>query len=260
MRGKTILSGVTLLCALSLVGCAWASDETGAGYEVMAEDEAGASLDEVEQMDLKDQYQAAGERYGQLNELFGELQTEISDDAWTDNGGRSEIVPGQGNSLGRAPEGATGENSYFFTVSRWQATGRDVRAVLDKVAASWQERGWDVRGQGNESDADIRVTALTPDGYWFALEEDTKNQRLVLRGQSPVYWGPLDTLQEAIVERADAEDAAGQTWDTSEGDDESGQADRQPGEHRPFPDWNALDNHTPAPTSEAPPEWKTRDQ
>jgi len=255
-----MLGCATLLCVFSLAGCAWASDETAAGQEVTAEDDAGALLDEVEQMDLKEQYQAAGERYGQLNELFGELQTEISDDAWTDNGGRSEIVPGQGNSLGRAPEGATGENSYFFTVSRWQATDQDVHTVLEDVAESWQERGWEVQSQGgNEAHVDIRVTALTTDGYWFALEEDTKNQRLVLRGQSPVYWGPLDAIQEAIVERADAEDAAGQTWDTTDRDDGTGQADRQPGEHRPFPEWSALEHHTPVPTSESPPEWKTRD-
>ncbi|GAA2046870.1 hypothetical protein GCM10009720_29840 [Yaniella flava] len=256
-----MLGCATLLCVFSLTGCAWASDETGAGHDVTAKDEAGASLDEVEQMDLKEQYQAAGKRYVQLNELYGELQTEISDDAWTDNGGRSEIVPGQGNSLGRAPEGATGDNSYFFTVSRWQATDQDVRAVVGEVAASWQERGWEVQEQGSEVHVDIRVTALTPDGYWFALEEDTNNQRFVLRGQSPVYWGPLDAIQEAIVERADAEDAASQeTWDTTDRDDETGQADRQPGEHRPFPEWNALEHHSPAPTSESPQEWKTRDQ
>jgi hypothetical protein len=128
------------------------------------------------------------------------------------------------------------------------------------VAASWLERDWDVRGQGNEADVDIRVTALTPEGYWFALEEDTTNQRLVLRGQSPVYWGPLEAIQGAIVERADAEDAAGQAWDTTDRDDATGQADRRPGEHRPFPDWNALEQHAPAPASESPPEWQTRGQ
>lgn len=260
MSGKTVLRGVTLFFAFSLVGCAWVSDHSGAGPEVAAEDAAGASLDEVEQMDLKQQYQAAGDRYVQLNELFGELQAEISDGAWIDNGGRSEIVPGQGNSLGRAPEGATGDNTYFFKVARWHATDQDLRAVLDEFAASWQERGWEVRGQGNGAHVDIRITALTPDGYWFALEEDTKNQRLVLRGQSPVFWGPLDAIQEAIVERADVEDAAGQTWDTTDRDDETGQATREPGEHRPFPEWNALEHHSPAPTSDSTPEWKTRDQ
>jgi len=249
-----------LLCVLSLTGCEWALDETGAGHQVTAEDAAGAALDDAARMDLKDQYQAAWERYVQLNELFGELQAQIFDEMWTDNGGRSEIVPGQGNSLGRAPQGATGENTYFFGVSRWQATDQDVRAVLENVADSWQERGWEVGAQGNEAHVDIRVTALTPEGYWFALEEDTNNQRLVLRGQSPVYWGSLDAIQEAIVERADAEDAAGQAWDTSDRDEETGQAARQPGEYRPFPDWNALERHSPAPTPDPTPEWKTRDQ
>lgn len=124
-------------------------------------------------------------------------------------------------------------------MNRWQETERDLSTVLGETAESWQERGWDVSQQGNQAHPDIRITATTDSGYWFAVEEDQANQRVVLRGQSPVYWGPLDETQCAIVERAAVEEAAGQTWQSGDRDDETGQAIRQPGKYRPFSGWDA---------------------
>jgi len=248
MGYKAWVSTLMLVCALLLSGCGQ--------QEAQLEDDAGVTLSDVESMSLKYQYQLAEERYDRLNEFFGEVQTEISDEDWTDSGASSEIVPDQGSALGRAPEGATRDNSYYFTVSRWDATEEeDLRDLMASVAESWQAHGWDVAEQNTQASSASRLTALTPDGYWFALEEDRTTQELQLTSHSPVYWGDRRSLSRAISERREAQTAAGETWATADRDEETRQAVRRPGEYRPFPDWGILDNYTPEPTN-SPKPWE----
>ena len=61
---------------------------------------------------------------------------------------------------------------------------------------------------------------------------------------SPVYGGNYIELITAIDERTTAEDAADMPWVTTDRDDETGQAIRKPGEYRPFPAWDVIENTT----------------
>lgn len=239
MKIRSILLGFLLACSLTLNGCSSTTDEDSNDRAAALEDSAGVTLGEVQDMVIQEQYQSAEDRYVHLQELFGDLSADIHDGNWIDNGA-TEIVPAQGNTVGRAPEGATSDNSYYFSATRWHESDQDLRVVLDQAAASWQDREWQVNLQSNEISPDSRVTAVTPEGYWFALEPDTKNQQLLLRGQSPVYWGDYEELTRAISDRADVEDAAGMPWDTTDRDDKTGQALRKPGEYRPFPVWDVI--------------------
>ena len=237
MKGRFRITAIFLACVIVLSGCTSISaNDHGA-----SKDDAGQTLEDVQNMSMETQYNRAEEKYEQLNELFNELSAEIHDGTWVDNAGRREIVPGQGTSTGRAPEGGTRDNSYYFTVSRWHESDQDLHTALHRTATSWQDRGWDVNVQSTNISPDSRITARTPDGYWFALDPNTRNQVLELRGNSPVYWGNYLELIAAINERATAEDAAGMPWDTTDRDDETGQANRQPGEYRPFPAWDVIE-------------------
>ena len=154
MRYKAWISAVILTSALLLAGCGQP--------EAQLEDDAGVTLGEIEDMSLEDQYEVAGERYTQFNEFFGEVQTNISANDWIDTGVGSEIVPRMGSSLGRAPEGTTRDNSYYFTVARRYKPDEDLPDVMQRVADSWQARGWNLGEQNTQVSSARRLTALTP--------------------------------------------------------------------------------------------------
>ncbi|NWN89399.1 MAG: hypothetical protein HLX51_12835 [Micrococcaceae bacterium] len=214
--------------------------------------------EDAEQMSLEEQYEAAGLRYEEFNERFGQVQTKISDDGWFDGGSRSEIVPGAGGSLNRAPTGATQDNSYYFRVQRYLYTDQSLDALRDDIAASWEDRGWEIVSQGDETSGSARITAVTPEGFWFAAAPDPQQDRLTLTGHSPVYWGTYQLLIEAIAERRREQTQAGETWDTEDRDEQTGRAPRLPGEYRPFPAWELSDGSEPEVT--LPPEPWAEDQ
>lgn len=184
-------------------------------------------------MSLADQYHLAGEHYEQLNEFSGEVQRDIFDGEWLDTIKSPGAVPMQGGVLGRAPAGATNENSYYFTAERWYSTTEDLDPVIVKAAEAWDSWDWDVSEYSSELSGNPRVQAATPEGYYFQLKEG--NDELRLTGSSPVYWANLDELQDAVVQRLDAEDAAGTvTWDATDRDDDD-VGRRMPGEYPDFP-------------------------
>lgn len=88
------MAALLLVSGGVLAGCSPVADDDSAGREVLLEDHVGVSFRVAEQLSLEEHYQVAGGRYVELNELFGELQTDISADEWVDNGGRVELVPG----------------------------------------------------------------------------------------------------------------------------------------------------------------------
>ena len=221
-------SWVLLAGALVLTGCvqAQAQPET---------DQSGATASEAEALRLEEQYTLAGARYRALNERFAELQADVFADAWRDGSVSSELIPGQGYVLGNALHSDTRENSYYFTVSRWHPSERELTPVIQDIADSWDARGWRVSEETSEVNGEPRVSASTEDGFWFSAAAEDHTLRLT--GNSPVYWGDRQALSRAIADRRDAEDAAGAPWDTTDRDDR-GHAERLPGAFRPFPPWS----------------------
>lgn len=227
MRVKRSVLVAALACVLILSGC----------VEPAQIDASGASESETLEMSLEEQYELAGARHQELNERFAELQAEILAGKWQDGSVSSEVIPGQGGTRGNDLPGATNDNSYYFSVSRWYVTDEGLKPFLRKSAQLWAARGWDV-GEENYKNGTMRITTTTPEGFWFAAEE--QRGQLELTGMSPVYWGERRELSRAIAERRDAENDAGAPWSTTDRD-EKGHAYRVPGVFRPFPTWNALD-------------------
>lgn len=219
--------------ALLLSGCGSAMQT-----EREAEDAAGTTKREAMSMTLEEQYARAGERYTELNERFAELQREFFEDEWQDGSVSSEVVPRQGYVLGGALNGDDRENSYYFTMTRWYLTDEELKPLLRMVAESWKARGWEV-GEEASPNGRIRIVATTEERYWFAADE--ARGQLELSAHSPVYWGDQFALLEAIADRRDAENEAGAPWDTTDRD-EKGHAYRLPGDYRPFPAWEAVDD------------------
>lgn len=227
MRVKRSVLVAALACVLMVTGC----------VKPAQTDASGAIESEIVEMSLEEQYELAGTRHQELNERFAELQAEILEDEWQDGSVSSEVIPGQGGSRGNDLPGATNDNSYYFSVSRWYLTEEGVKPFLLKAAQSWEARGWEV-GEENYKNGTMRITAMTPEGFWFAIEE--QRDQMELTGMSPVYWGERRALSRAIAERRNAQDEAGAPWDTTDLD-EKGHAYRLPGVFRPFPAWNGLE-------------------
>ncbi|WP_187976999.1 hypothetical protein [Mycetocola sp. JXN-3] len=186
-------------------------------------------------LSLKEQYQRASGQYQELNERFAELQKEIYPGEWREGGTSSEVVPDQGFARGADLEGDTRENSYYFGTNRIFLSDDDLSTVFAKIVDSWRAKGWSVTG-GKRQNGVPRITATTPDGFWFEAKE--RPGELSLTGMSAVYWGDQYALLMAVAERRDAENAAGAPWDTTDRD-EQGYAYRLPGVFRPFPAWDA---------------------
>lgn len=230
INGATRCVLVILLGVIALTGCV---------QPPPVQDKSGMTESEAMSMPLEEQYDLAGDRYRDLNERFAELQVEMFRDEWRDGSVSSELIPGQGYTIGDALEGDTRDNSYYFTVSRWYMTDQDLKQLLRGTAKSWESRGWKVEEETSQVSGELRVVATTKDGYWFAAVEE--QDTLKLTGNSPVYWGERRALSRAIAERRDAENAAGASWDTADRNDQ-GHAYRLPGVYRPFPDWNTTLN------------------
>lgn len=95
-------------------------------------------------------------------------------------------------------------------------------------------------------------------GIGFAIEEERGKHHVVLRGQSPVYWARWMRSRMPSSNVLRQKMAAGQTWETDDHDNETGQAIRQPGEYRTFRAWDAAEGYSPEPSPA--PEWRTRDE
>ena len=223
---RLVLLGLVVACAIS--GCAALIEDR---------DVSGVTETEAMAMPLEQQYALAGERHRELQERFAELQREIYDGPWVEGGASSEVAPMMGNMNSFPLRGRTRDNCYEFVVSRRYETESEIRPLVERIAASWEARGWDT-GKDELSSGKIRVTATTEDGYWFEAFEDENS--LLLGGMSPVYWGDQLALMRAMGERRRAEDAAGAPWDTTDRD-ERRRAYRLPGVYRPFPAWDALE-------------------
>ncbi len=219
------MSGVIALavCTGVLTGCAQTPDER---------DPSGETAAEALELSTAEQVRLAGERYEALNDAFAEVQREVYSGEWRDGAASSELIPGQGFTIGGALESDTRENSYYFTTTRSFEPDEEVSRTLARAEESWAARGWDVSADDSSVNGERRVTATTEDGYWFSAS--AASGALQLTGHSPVYWGDRRAISRAVADRRDAEDAAGVPWDTADRDT-SGAASRMPGEYRPFP-------------------------
>lgn len=196
-------------------------------------DAAGAKKSEALSLAIERQFELAGLRYRDLNLRFAALQREIHEGPWRDVGTISEVAPWPEPVMGSSSLGTIREDGYHFAVFRELLTPGDPGSVLENVKTLWESRGWVVSHEDLGSWA--RITTYTPDGYWFALTDQVKT--MAFTAHSPGYWGAQDELLSAVGDRRRAEDAAGETWDTTDRDEE-GYAIRVPGEYRPFPDWD----------------------
>ena len=211
------------VCVGVLTGCAQVPDER---------DPSGATAAEALELSTAEQVRLADERYEALNDDFAEVQREAYSGAWRDGAVSSELIPGQGFTIGDALAGDTRENSYTFTTTRWFEPDEDVSAVIARVEESWAARGWEVSAKESSVNGERRVAAITEDGFWYSASASEGS--LQLTAHSPVYWGDRRAISRAVAERRDAEDAAGVDWNTADRD-ASGAASRIPGEYRPFP-------------------------
>ena len=225
MRAKRSGLVTALACVLMLAGC----------VKPAQTDASGAIENDALEMTIEEQYEVAGVRHQELNERFAELQAEVFKDKWREGGTHSEVIPWQGGVRGNDLPGSTDDNSYYFSVSRWYVTDEPLRPFLEKTTQLWEGRDWEV-GQEIYENGVMRITTTTPDGFWFALEE--QRGQLELTGFSPVYWGERRALSRAIAERRNGQDEVGAHWDTTDLD-EKGQSYQVPGVFRPFPAWNA---------------------
>ncbi|WP_187976694.1 hypothetical protein [Mycetocola sp. JXN-3] len=228
-RRRRVVGIAACVGILALSGCSIQDPVT---------DSSGITESEVKSMTLKEQYQRAGGQYQELNERVAALQKEIYPGEWREGGTDSEVVPGQGFTLGNSLKGDNRENSYYFNVFRMYITEDDLSPTFAEVARSWKAKGWEV-SDGKRHSGQPRITATTPDGFWF--EAKGSPGALELTGMSAVYWGDQYALVMAIAERRDAENAAGAPWDTTDRD-EQGYTYRLPGVFRPFPAWDAVAN------------------
>lgn len=124
-----------------------------------------------------------------------------------------------------------------IAITSLQSVGILLPKIWTRLSSKLPRRGilggWDVSDYSSELSGNLRVQAATPEGYYFQLKEG--NDELRLTGSSPVYWANLDELQDAVVQRLDAEDVAGTvTWDATDRDDDD-VGRRMPGEYRDFP-------------------------
>lgn len=124
-----------------------------------------------------------------------------------------------------------------IAITSLQSVGILLPKIWTRLSSKLPRRGilggWDVSDYSSELSGNPQVQAATPEGYYFQLKEG--NDELRLTGSSPVYWANLDELQDAVVQRLDAEDVAGTvTWDATDRDDDD-VGRRMPGEYRDFP-------------------------
>lgn len=196
-------------------------------------DAAGVTRSEALALPLERQFKLAALRYRDLNLRFAALQREMGQGIWRDGGAASEVAPWSEFTMGSSSLGTTRDDGYYFRVIRDLVNPEDADLSLAKVTALWESRGWVVSHEDLGSWA--RITTYTPDGYWFELTDHVGT--MAFTAHSPGYWGAQDELLSAVGDRRRAEDAAGETWDTTDRDEE-GYAIRVPGEYRPFPDWD----------------------
>src|SRR5690625_135870 len=236
MQPSTILRILAVAFVLLLTGCGTTSDT---GESTGAElDGAGMTQDEALSLELSQQYELAGQRYEATGELMGEVQQALHDGPWQDLSGGLEYYPSPAQSVGRAPTGATKDNSYYFRLARTlPVEDGSMMAVLRETREAWLAKGWDVEG-GETQTSTGRLAATTPEGYWVALQDFSDDgMELDLSIHSPVYWGEQYALGTRASQGRTAQDEAGMTWDTTDRDPETLRATRQPGEYRPFPSW-----------------------
>ncbi len=236
------LRGVGLRLSLHVIALVMALMMSGCGpQEDQMQDHTGTTQDQIQDLSIHDQYELAEQRYLELQELAGEVQSQIHDGDWAAPSVGSEINPRMGSSLGRAPEGATKNNSYYFDVFRTYAPAEDedLHDIIRQTSDDWADRGWQISIE--KIDNRTFLNATTSDHYWFELAENTHNDQLHFRGHSPVYWvTDYMELGRATQQRREAQNEAADEWPVA---DQSSETRRlfQPGEHRPFPAWEIID-------------------
>ena len=231
---RILMSALVLVATLAVTGCG--------SQEEALQDHTGTTQGEIEDLSIKEQYELAEQRYVALHEFSGEVQAQIHDGEWTASDAGADINPGAGSALGRAPEGATRENSYYFRTYReyTPSADEDLQEIIRQTAQDWQDRGWDVSIEDIELSDDIRVTAHTPDHYWFELAQSVQAGQLAFTGNSPVYWADRPDLADAIYERREAQDRTADDWPVEDQSPET-RCPFLPGDHRPFPAWDIVD-------------------
>lgn len=184
-----------------------------------------------------------GPQEDELQDHTGTTQAQIHDGGWAAPNAGAEITPRMGSDLGRAPDGATKDNSYYFDVFRTYQPAEDegLQDIIRQTADDWADRGWQVTVQTTSLDDRTYITTTTPEQYWFKLAESNLEGQLSFTGTSPVYWvTDYMGLGRATQERREAQNDAADEWPVA---DQSSETRRlfQPGEHRPFPAWEIID-------------------
>ena len=226
MNSNKVRAAAALLMGLLLMfaaGCASLTEK----------DSSGMTRGETMGLPFEEQYALAGERYVELNERFVELQREIFADEWQ-GVTSTDLIPRQGFTHGSALRGDGRRDSYYFSVWRAHPADGSTRMLFAAVERSWAERGWEVGEQVSEITGELRITADTPDGYWFAASEE--GNELHLSGSSPVYWGERRPLSRAINARKNAVLKETDPWF----EQPDGRKPALPGVYAPFPAWDTI--------------------
>ena len=189
---------------------------------------------------LEEQYAAAARRYSEVSELLAEVQNGYFVDEWEDSGVGADFVPMGGEGFAPFMSGASNDNSYVFRLHRYHAVEGSLEALIQRVADDWRERGWETKVSGPFAGYS-RVATVTPGGFSLTAQED--DGMLTLIASSPAYWGDPDALAAAVIERGEAESAAGVHGSKYARVD--GFARLLPGAYRPFPAWDALEKYPP---------------
>lgn len=203
--------------------------------EEPAVDEAGHTED-ARQLPLEEQYRLAGEHYADFQELVAETQRTLSEEERRRGPSGADTTPLNGAWFTAELPGATEENSYYFKVYRDLFVEDDQRTLLREVKRNWEGRGLRT-GEYEAGDRGLlRVTGTGSGGLRFVLGE--MPERIELTAHSAIYWGDYRALRDAVLDRRTAE--AGQEIWAPRVDDE-GYYWLEPGDYRPFPEWDAAE-------------------
>lgn len=216
---------VTMLAAVVLATTGCASSGAGRGGDVTgqdAQDAAGKTQAQVADLSLQDEFELAGERYEHGQAVLAAAQRQISDGTWYWNGGDVRPLPAGDDAFGKAPEGATKENSYAFRAVRIIEPKGATGAVedLDPMQRYFDEEGW--RWSSAKIGTDHEVRADTGDGWWVTWNV-RPNGQYSLGVYSKAFWAhDAPELIKAIALR-----------DPADFPDKS-----EPGVSEPFPNWS----------------------
>ena len=238
-------SGVAVAGVLALSGCGMAEPD-----QATVEDSAGMAYRQVETRSFEDQYADAGERYRKFQEQVAVVQKTFDEGNWFTYHIYQDIKPQDSGARGAAPSGATRDNSYDFSTTKYFESDRDPQQVLAEVAQVWEARGWEVssdslmvNGEAVDGDARFRMTAPTSTNFYvYADPAENDTDRIVLRAYGPIYWGDRAALLSSVIELRKAQfgdDATNLPWTSATVDRANNNAVYlQPGDYAPFPEWD----------------------